>query len=285
MFTAGLGAYWWANRHGNGVTGFLVKRRLWLILLEFTVFRFVLDFSLFQGPILLVVLWALGCSMIALGPMARLPKPVLAAMSLGMITLHNLLDPIRDIGGLWKVLHQQGAFQVGSVTVVAAYPLIPWVGVMGAGYCFGEVMKAKSADWIRRFGLVLILGFVMLRLANIYGEPDLWDGSVLSFFKCTKYPPSLAFLLMTLGPALALLGWFGHLDFSETNPLIVFGRTPLFYFIGHFYLARLIAVAHKGVELPGVYLIWIAVVVAMYPLCLWFMGVKERRSRWWLAYL
>jgi len=90
---------------------------------------------------------------------------------------------------------------------------------------------------------------------------------------------------MTLGPALALLGWFGHLDFSETNPLIVFGRTPLFYFIGHFYLARLIAVAHKGVELPGVYLIWIAVVVAMYPLCLWFMGVKERRSRWWLAYL
>ena len=287
MFTAGLGAYWWQDRNrdtGESLSGFLAKRGLWLIVLELTAVRFVINFSL-HGPILLVVLWALGCSMLALALLVRLPVWAVATFSLGMIALHNLLDRFRDLGGLWNILHQQGAFQVGPITVVAAYPLIPWIGVMGAGYCFGFLMKTKSPQWILRLGLALSLGFIVIRALNVYGDPIRWDGTFLSFLRCSKYPPSLDFLLMTLGPALMLLGWFGRLDFSIRNPLIVFGRTPLFYFIVHFYVAHLIALSHKGVGLGAVYFIWILVVAAMYPLCFWFMGVKQRRKEWWLAYL
>ena len=288
MFTAGLGAYWWQHRHSRSVaelSRFLAKRGLWLIVLELTLFRFVISFNILQGPILLVVLWALGCSMLALGLMVRLPLPVIAALSLGMIALHNLADSFRDLGGLWNILHQQGAFQIGPVTVVVGYPLIPWIGVMGAGYCFGTLMKTKAPEWILRLGLALTLGFIAIRAFNVYGDPVPWNGTFLSFLRCTKYPPSLDFLLMTLGPALMLLGWFGRLDFSLRNPLIVFGRTPLVYFIAHLYVARLIALSHTGVGLSAVFFIWIAVVAILYPVCSWFMGLKERRSEWWLAYL
>jgi uncharacterized membrane protein len=289
MFTAGIGAYWWLSRHGrtpSQLTAFLWKRGFWLIVLELTLFRFVISFSLFSGPVLLVVLWALGVSMIALGLLVHLPIRVLAVVSVAMIALHNLADPVRDARWWWLILHQRGAFQAGPLTVVAGYPLIPWIFVMSSGYCFGAVLKEKSAAWILKFGAALTLGFVVLRWINVYGDPVKWDGSFLSFLLCNKYPPSLLFLLMTLGPALMLLGWFGRMEFSLKNPLIVFGRTPLFYFIGHLYLARLVSLAIPGgVGLAGVYGIWIAVVAAMYPVCRWFMGVKERRSHWWLAYL
>jgi uncharacterized membrane protein len=288
MFTAGVGAFWWRERNNGspgGLAAFLVKRGLWLILLELTLFRFVVNFDFLHGPVLLVVLWALGASMLALAVMVRLPVWGIAALSLGMIALHNLLDGFRNLGGLWNILHQQGAFPLGPVTVVAAYPLIPWIGVMGAGYVFGRLMKTKSPQWILRLGVALVLAFVALRALNLYGDPVAWNGTLLSFLRCTKYPPSLAFLLMTLGPALILLGWFGRLDFSPRNPLIVFGRTPLFYFIVHLYLAHLVGLTHQGLGLGGTYCIWIAIVAAMYPLCAWFMAVKEKRTAWWLAYL
>jgi len=267
------------------LSGFLAKRGLWLILLELTVFRFAIGFSLFSGPVLLTILWALGCCMLALALLVRLPLPALAAFSLGMILLHNLLDRFRDLGGLWNILHQQGAFPVGALTFVAAYPLVPWIGVMGAGYCFGVLLETKSSQWILRFGLLLSLAFLALRTLNLYGDPLTWDGTFLSFLRTTKYPPSLAFLLMTLGPALVLLGWFGRFDFSPRNPLIVFGRTPLFFFVVHLYLAHLAGLTHSGLGLAGVYLVWLAVVVTMYPLCSWLMKIKERRKDWWLAYL
>jgi uncharacterized membrane protein len=285
MFTAGVGAYWRSIRHSADLSAYLLKRGLWLMLLDLTVFRFVLNFSMLQGPVLLVVLWALGCSMVVLALLVRLPLPAIAILSGAMILLHNLLDPVRDIGAAWNILHQRGAFALGDVTVFVAYPLIPWIGVMAAGYCFGPLLKSKPPSWILRCGLLLMAGFVVLRLANIYGDPQSWDGTLLSFLRCTKGPPSLLFLLMTLGPAVALLGWFGKTDFSERNPLIVFGRTPLFYFIVHLYLAKLISFAHQGVDLAGVYGIWIGVVVAMYPLCVWFKRVKEQRRSWWLDYL
>ena len=289
MLTGGFGAYFWLGRHQRttgDLTWFLVKRGLWLVLLELTVFRFVINLSLVQGPILLVVLWALGCSMIALGLLVRLPLPVNAAVSLGAIVLHNALDPVRDLGWWWNILHQRGAFPLGPLTVVAAYPLIPWFGVMGAGYCLGSIMKQKRPEWLVRLGLGLFAGYIVLRAVNVYGDPVPWDGSFLSFFRCTKYPPSLEYLLMTLGPAVALLGLFSRRDFSKKHPLIVFGRTPLFYFVGHLYLARIFgAMISPGVGLGGVYLIWIGVVVAMYPLCVWFAGVKEKHNHWALSYL
>lgn len=288
MLTAGLGAYWWRERNHRStkeLSWFLAKRGLWLIVLELTLFRFVVNFNYLQGPVLLVVLWALGCSMLALALLVRLPLNAIAVLSLGMILLHNLLDRFQNLGGLWNILHQQGAFPLGPFTVVAAYPLIPWIGVMGVGYCLGHLMKTRSTEWILRLGLALSAGFIALRALNLYGDPVPWNGTFLSFLRCTKYPASLAFLLMTLGPALAVLGWFGRLDFSARHPLIVFGRTPLFYFIVHLYLAHLIGLCHPGVGLAGVHLIWIGVVIVMYPLCAWFMSVKERRKDWWLAYI
>jgi uncharacterized membrane protein len=229
---------------------------------------------------------------------------------LAIIALHNLADPVRNIGGLWNVLHQQGAFKLGPFTVVAAYPLVPWFAVMAAGYCFGhlfELDQERRGRLFTRIGLGLIAAFVALRCMNIYGDLTPWDGSVLSFLNVTKYPPSLDFLLMTLGPAILLLPRLER----PPSALLVYGRAPLFYFVVHFYFIHLlakIAVAWQlgrtdlifnlsksmaspdrppeyGFELWVVYLVWIGVVATMYPLCRWFGELKRRRTDWWLSYL
>ncbi len=288
LFTAGVAAFFWQQRHQRTRAElglYLANRGLWLIVLELTLMRFVISLNLFEGPILLVVLWALGCSMLALALLARLPVPAIAAFSLAMVAFHNLIDNFRDLGSLWNILHQQGAFTLGPLTFIAAYPLIPWIGVMGAGYCYGTLIQTRPPQWHLRLGLFLTLGFLALRSLNLYGDPLPWDGTALSFIRCTKYPPSLAFLLMTLGPALVLLICFSRINFSSRNPLVVFGRTPLFYFFLHLYLARLISVLHPGVGLLAVHGIWLAVVAMSYPLCLWLMQLKQRRKDWWLAYL
>ena len=142
-----------------------------------------------------------------------------------------------------------------------------------------------------RIGCGLTLAFLAIRGINIYGDPVRWTTqfpgmTVLSFLRCTKYPPSLDFLLMTLGPALLLLAWLDRLTFTRTNPLIVFGRVPLFYFLVHFYLIHALTIPlGTGYPLWGVYLLWVGVVVAVYPVCLWFSRVKQRRDDWWVSYL
>jgi uncharacterized membrane protein len=181
---------------------------------------------------------------------------------------------------------------------VVGYPLIPWIAVMALGYCFGFV---RTPALTLRLGLGMTAGFVLLRLANVYGDPSPWTHGLLSFLRTTKYPPSLEFLLMTLGPALILLWWFERIRFSAANPLLVFGRTPLFYFLGHFLLAHLLAFPLAwaiygraaflltplptvggskdlyppgyGLELGSVYVVWIAVVALMYPLCRWYRKI------------
>jgi len=327
MFTAGVGAFYWLSR-GRTVgelTRFLWKRGIWLLFLDLVVLRLVMFFSLTSGPVILNVLWALGWCMIALGLLARLPAGILASLSIAMIIFHNLADSIRaadfgKAGWIWNVIHEQGAFRAGPLLVVSAYPLVPWIGVMAAGFCFGRIMMlepARQRMWTFRIGLGLTLGFLVVRGINAYGDPRPWSSSisgmtVLSFLRCNKYPPSLDFLLMTLGPALMLLSWFGRFTFSANNPLIVFGRTPLFFFIVHFLLAHLLAIPIAlfrygradflwlpmpsmggspetyppgyGLELGAVYVVWAVVVVLMYPLCLWFRGVKERNPGSWLAY-
>jgi len=328
MFTAGLGAFFWVSR-GRAIgqlSRFLWTRGLWLVLLEITILRLGMNFTFFSGLVMLSVLWALGWSMVALGFLARLPIRALAVLSVAGIGLHNLCDPVmaRQFGGaawIWNVLHQPGTFRLGSVFFHAAYPLVPWIFVMSAGFCFGELFQrdpAQRRQMMTRIGLAMTAAFVVIRTLNIYGDPVPWSTrfpgmTVLSFLKCTKYPPSLDFLLMTLGPAILILVWFDRLAFTRTNPLIVFGRTPLFYFLGHFFLAHALAVllaivrygragfildiippmrgpapafpANYGLGLPGVYAAWISVVVMMYPLCLWFARLKERSRAWWLSYL
>jgi uncharacterized membrane protein len=296
VFTAGLGAWFW-RREGRSPadqTRYLVLRGLGLMVAELTLFRFV-AFFLAPGPVLLTVLWAIGLSMVFLAGLIHLPLRLVAGISVAAILLHNLADGVR-LAGAWQMLHQLGAFPVAGLIVVSVYPLVPWFAVMAAGYCCGPV--ATQPERIERWGWGLTAGFVLLRLVNLYGDPVPWDGSVLSFFRTTKYPPSLAFLLMTLGPALVVMSRFARRPWSPAHPLLIFGRTPLFYFLVHFLLLHLLtfplgwlrygrvdflwapapsmggsAAAYPtgyGYELPAVYAIWALVVLLMLPLCRWY---------------
>jgi uncharacterized membrane protein len=329
FFTAGTGAFF-CLRRGQRTTGelsrFLWTRGLWLVVLELTALRFAMNFSLTKGMVMLTILWALGWSMVALGFLVRIPIRVLAPLSIAVIALHNLADSIDAArfgayAWIWNVLHQNGLFTKGGIQFLVAYPLIPWIFVMSAGFCFGAIVvldPPRRRWWIFRIGLGLTLAFLVIRAINTYGDPQPWSRdfpgmTALSFLRCTKYPPSLDFLLMTLGPALMLLSWFDRLTFSKSNPLIVYGRVPLFYFLLHFSLIHLLTIPFAflrygriafmfnplpsvggsadlyppgfGYSLPVVYAVWISVVVMLYPLCLWFARLKERRSDWWLSYL
>jgi len=333
MLTAGMGAYFYwrnGNRTKAQLSRFLITRGLWLIALELTLMQLAYNFNLSSSnPIFLIVLWVLGACMIILSGLVWLPAGALTVISLATIALHNLLDGVRaqSFGGkapIWILLHQVGAFPFAGRIFIAAYSLIPWFAVMAAGFCLGQ-MFSKDAHERRRIlltvGAAMTLLFVVLRIVNVYGDPSKWIAqptgvfTLLSFLNTTKYPPSLEFLLMTLGPALMLLSWFDRLSFSRSNPLIVFGRVPLFYFVLHFFLAHLaivlLALATYGTSamnfmfqpVPSMggpakafpldfgyslwvaYAVWTAVVVGLYPVCRWFADVKERGGRWWLSYL
>ena len=222
---AGVGAWLRLQRPGEtraSLSRYLVSRGLWLIVLELVVMRVAMNFSLSMAyPPLLLVLWVLGLSMVSLAALVWLPPSVVLGGSLAIIAGHNLLDAIRaaDLGqfaGVWRVLHEPGVLPVGGIVAVVGYPLVPWCAVMAAGYGLGPVFAAPVAVRQRRLvsiGLACCAAFLALRLVNGYGDPAPWTvqpsavSTVLSFLNTTKYPPSLAFLLMTLGPGLLLLAW------------------------------------------------------------------------------
>jgi uncharacterized membrane protein len=327
MFTAGLGAFFWMRRGRtrSQLAHFLWKRGLWLVVLELTALRFAMNFSLANGMVLLSILWVLGWSMVALAFLVRIPVRALAVLSIAVVALHNLADPVAAsrfgaAAWAWNILHQPGVFRLGDVFVLAAYPLVPWIAVMAAGFCFGPIVTLAPSQrrrWMVRIGFGLTLAFLVIRGINVYGDPNRWSAqvpgmAVLSFLKCTKYPPSLDFLLMTLGPALLMMAWLDRLTFTSTNPLLVFGRVPLFYFLVHFFVLHLLTIPFAflrygtaafllnpspsmggpmlyppdyGYPLWVVYAVWLAVVALLYPLCLWFARLKERRRAWWLSYL
>lgn len=329
MFTAGLGAFLWGRRQESksALARFLVTRGLWLIFLELTIARFALYFNFDYSLMILIVLWALGASMIVLAGLVYLPLRLLATLSIGVIALHNLADrvPASRFGSLawiWNVLHQPGVFTLAGQKFLLAYPLIPWIAVLSAGYCFGRVFVLDAAARQRlliRLGVGLTAAFLAIRVLNVYGDPVRWSVqhttvfTILSFLRCTKYPPSLDFLLMTLGPAILLLGWLDRVRLSAANPLVVFGRVPLFYYVLHLYVIHVIAIVMAwmrygnpafllnpppgmggtreafppgyGYSLWVVYVVWLSVLILVYPACRWFAGLKERRRDWWLSYL
>lgn len=328
-FTAGVGAFLWMNRgHSQAeLSRFLWTRGLWLVLLELIAVRFAMFFSFTNSPIILTVLWSLGWSMVILGIVARAPLRVLAFASVGFLVLHNLADNISpsvfgSFGWLWNLLRQPGLVRFGGTALVTPYPILSWAAVLIAGYSFGPIIlmdPEQRQKWLMRLGLVLTSAFLVVRFLNVYGDPQPWstqttfDRTVLSFLRCTKYPPSLAFLLMTLGPAMLILSWFDRLNFSRYNPLIVFGRVPLFYFIAHLFLAHALTYVFAfarygtveflqnplpsmggsaatyppgfGYNLPVVYAVWILVVAALYPACLYLSRLKARGGKWWLSYI
>ena len=332
MLTAGMGAFlWWQrNRTKKQLSVFLLTRGLWLLVLELLVMRLAYFFSLsLEYPVFLLVLWALGACMIALAALICLPLRWLAVVSVAAIVLHNSLDRVQasQFGAaapVWNIIHQPSAFPVAGRLVIVAYPLVPWIFVMAAGFCLGRIFLMGTAARQRmlvRIGAAAMLLFVAIRFANIYGDPAPWTAqktaiyTVLSFLNCTKYPPSFEFLLMTLGPAMLVLAYLDRLQWKATNPLLVLGRVPLFFFVVHFYTAHVaaavMALVHYGTsawrflfipmptfggpseqfpprfgyDLWVVYLVWAAIVIGLYPACRWFAGVKARRRDWWLSYL
>ena len=322
-FLAGTGAYLAAARGKTRpqLSRFLLTRGLWLIVLESTVVWFGITFRFDGHFIPASVLWALGWGMIVLAGLVHLPLPVIAAFAGATIAGHNLFDAVRPdqlgpLGPLWAVLHTRGPLPLTpSVTMFVHYPLVPWIGVMAAGYVFGAVFlldRPRRRTTMLGLGASLILLFVALRATNFYGDPHPWAPrqdalfTVLSFLNCQKYPPSLLYLLMTLGPALLVLPVFEHSLGRLGRPLLMFGRVPLFFYLLQWYAAHLLAVVvnaalgrpaswllggapwdapeGSGYSLGVVYLMWIVVLVLLYPPCRWFAALKRRRRDAWLSY-
>jgi uncharacterized membrane protein len=333
----GVGAYLWYSRgysdgHSRGRTKpelsrFLLTRGIWLVILEITITRclewqFNFDYHFTLGG----VLWILGWSMIVLAGAVWLPMPVFTAVALITIVGHNALDGIApdafgDFAWLWKFLHTPGILTFApGYTMYTAYVLIPWFAVMMAGFSLGQVFLWESARrerFLLRLGIVLTALFILVRGLNQYGDPSHWAPqksalfTVLSFLNCTKYAPSLDYLLMTLGPSIVLLALLDRFRFSGLRPVTVFGRVPMFYYLVHIALIHLAAVAvcfvqfgsahwllssssiadfpsqfppGWGFRLAGVYLVWILLIASLYPLCRWFAGVKHRNRAEWLSY-
>ncbi len=320
----GTGAYLALRRRSPGnLSGFLFKRGMWLIFLEVVIVRcFAYQFNFDYRVTMLLVLWALGWAMITLSALVRAPAAVATTFGVILIAGHNLFDSVRSTNPLWAILHSPGfVLNTPDHVVFAAYPLVPWIGVTAVGYGLGQVYDwdaDRRRKFLLRLGAALSLAFLVIRGLNIYGDPSRWAAqktavlTALSFLNTTKYPPSLLFLLMTLGPALVFLSAADRGAPRILRPALVFGKVPMFYFVLHFALIHLIAVsvcyfrygsAHWmfespdlghypfsappgwGYSLPGVYLVWAIVVVAMYPLCRWFAALRQRRSDAWLSYL
>jgi uncharacterized membrane protein len=320
----GTGAYLSLRRKSRGeLSGFLLTRGLWLIFLEVVVLRcFAYQFNVDYRVTMLLVLWALGWAMITLAALVRLPAAVTTAFGVLLIAGHNLFDGVRSANPLWSIIHAPGfALNTPEHVVFVAYPLIPWIGVTAVGFGLGQVYgweADRRRTFLLRLGVALSLAFLVLRGLNVYGDPSRWSPqkttafTLLSFLSTTKYPPSLLFLLMTLGPALIFLGAVDRGTPRVLRPALVIGKVPLFYYILHFALIHLLAVAtccvrygsahwmfespdlaHYpfsappgwGYSLPVVYLVWALVVIAMYPLCRWFAALKARRTDAWLSYL
>ena len=320
----GTGAYLSLRTKTTGaLSRFLLTRGLWLILLELTVVRCLgFQFNVDYRVTMLLVFWALGWSMIALSALVYLPLPAIAVFGLVMVSGHNQLDGVRSTSAIWAALHRPGfVFNHAPYVVFASYPLVPWIGVTAAGFSLGRIYE-WATDRRRTFlltaGALTTVDFVILRAINMYGDPSRWQAqqtpvqTLLSFLNTTKYPPSLLFLLMTLGPALLMLRAFDDWTPPALRPAAVYGRVPMFYFVLHLPLIHLLAIAacyarygavhwmfespdlaHYpftpppgwGFGLPAVYAIWVGVVLALYPLCRWFAGVKQRRRDPWLSYL
>jgi uncharacterized membrane protein len=320
----GTGAYLSRKNKSTGeLSRFLVTRGAWLIFLELVVIRttsYQLNFD--YHVTILLILWALGWSMIALAGLVHLKPPVILAIGLVLIFGHNALDSLTIANPIWAILHVQSIiYNSGGRVVLVAYPLIPWIGVTAVGYYLGQVYDwepERRRPFLLRAGLTATIGFVALRALNVYGDPSRWTTqnspamTMVSFFNTTKYPPSLLFLLMTLGPAIALLSLLDRGTPRVLRPAVTIGRVPLFYYALHFAVIHLAAVAVSwvkfgsplpmlsspdlanypftapkgwGFPLATIYMVWALVVSSVYPACVWFADLKRRRRDWWLSYL
>jgi len=333
FFLAGTGAFLYRDRKGSigKVSRFLWTRGLWLIVLEWTVIEFAWTFVPWQFG---GVIWSLGCSMVILAALVWLPEWAILLFGATLVGLHDLFDAVKpahfgSYGWLWTLVHRRG--MIPQFHFFVLFPLVPWVGVMAAGYAFGRLLlrdPERRQRAVFALGAVLTLGFIVLRGLNAYGNPPAgvaasspgaWHAlpslgmTIVYFLDVEKYPPSLQFLLMTIGPSLLLLAALDRFGANTTlkklaKPLLIFGRVPLFFYILHLYVIHLLAIALAyatrqpvawlwhgsfwmnqipdgyGHGLGVMYAMWFLAVLILYAPCLWFYRLKSRRKDWWLSY-
>lgn len=314
VLLTGLSAYLYQMKNTVASTrNFLFKRGLFLILLELTLVNFAWTAKFPPDVIYLQVIWAIGISMVVLALCVGLPRKVLLAVGLLIIFGHNLLDQItfRGIPALeqiWFVLHERGWIESTAVRIRTSYPVLPWFGVIFVGYALGYFFESRFSAVARQryllvLGMISIALFLGLRSINIYGDQpwvqyDSWGMTAMSFFNLTKYPPSLFFILWNIGLGLILLVALEHLShFKGFKPLVIFGSVPMFFYILHLYVLKLLYV--MGIELFGpnqgdyfsvdsvsaLWLITVFLIILLYPVVAWFSRYKHQNKHIaWLKY-
>jgi uncharacterized membrane protein len=339
VFLAGTSAYLYAQRVAASggdaraeLTRFLLTRGLWLVLLELTVLRLAWTFNpAYLTYSMAGVIWMLGWCMILLAALIRLPVRTVGWLGVAIIALHQVAGALLPgaipalngtLAPLWSIVYSgfaAGPIALGDgATLIVLYSIVPWVGVIAAGYAFGTLLTLVPAERDRRLvrlGLGLTVLFVALRAIDLYGDPQRWHDSdlpwPLAFLSTSKYPASLLFLLMTLGPTIALMPTLERWRGPVARWVTVFGKVPFFYYVLHIPLIHALALVvslirvgtvspwlfeNHPLEPPTVpagetwglgtlYLVWLVTVVGLYPLCRWFAALKARRTEWWLRYL
>jgi uncharacterized membrane protein len=324
IFLAGTSAFLYRLKKANvkQTAWYLFTRGLWLVIVELVIVNFGWTFDTTYSFLILQVIWAIGISMLALAALVFLPTQVIFATGMVLVFGHHLLDPVTVQGTgildlIWYVLHQPRLVVLNERVISIFYPVLPWMGLMALGYVFGNLFRrdfpaVKRTLWLLGVGIGATLLFILLRQSNAYGESTSWQtqGStmftLISFLNTTKYPPSLQFILMTMGPALIFLALSEYAHIRETNPLVVFGRVPFFFYVTHIYFIHALALlaleysgwdwreyilsaeaflsgrlASFGYGLEAVYVIWAAVVVISYPLCRGYQKFRENHPAWW----
>jgi uncharacterized membrane protein len=314
IFLAGTAAYLYGQKVQSraALAKFLLVRGLWLVLLELTLLRFAWTFNFDYAHFTFAgVIWVIGWSMVILAALVYLPTAVVAAIGVAIIVFHNALEGLvsDSPSPLTKILYAGWNFEAGPFNVVVLYTLVPWVGVMAAGYAFGSVVRKRRLSLI--LGIACIVLFVILRATGIYGDPRPWESGVMQFINTAKYPASLQFLLMTLGPMFLVLGLLGDARPRITRWLEVFGRVPFFFYLLHIPLIHVIAMLISLVRTPQstgwlignfpmlpadvppgcrwslglLYLVWALVVSILFFACRWYARVKSERTAPWMKYV
>jgi len=324
VFLAGTSIYLQSLRKAKGeLAKFLLQRGLWLIFVELVIMTLAFTFDLSYALFFLQVIWAIGISMVIMALMIRLPYWVILVTGAAILLGHNIFDGVQSTqhGFLWDLL-RNGNFAMHTLweghQLVIIYPFVPWLGLMMLGFCAGRIYEPATDPTLRRkmlarAGTGLILFFVVLRFSNVYGDPFPWSAqknavfTFLSFLNVNKYPPSLLYLCITIGPALLFLSYFENSSGRFVRAISVFGRVPFFFYVIHFYILHSLTtilflfrghsldepptipfkfvVPGEGFSLPGLYFVWILLVLALYPMCKWFSDYKKRSNKVWLSYL
>jgi uncharacterized membrane protein len=329
MLLAGVSAFLMGQKKTKReLSIFLLTRGAWLVFLELVIVNFGWNFNIAFPNFLLVTIWALGISMMVLAAVIHLPLKWILVFSGILIAGHNLLDSVHIAGNTlpafgWALLHEQQFFTWHSEGFLVGYPLLPWIGVMPLGYCLGRLYApaydaAKRKKYLLQMGIAAMVLFIVIRFINVYGDPVPWSVqknplfTFFSFININKYPPSLLYLIITLGAALLFLGCTERLQGRVVNVITVYGRVPMFYYLVHIYLIHLIAMIASGLfttvgwqnwvlrqpiwfntdlkgygfSLPVVYLVWLFVVLVLYPFCKRYDAYKQaHKEKWWLSYL